>query len=133
MPVTVITNAYDDVLPSASQTKLRTAACPIVQQPVHNPAPACLPRSRAQLVHKVIPRRGGQLPVRGREAQDARERLPRQLMASYSTLKQPVLRRLLEPKQYVSIRYSERLAEAVSRLPAVGSGQMSRAAARSMP
>ena len=42
------------------------------------------------------------------------------MITYYPTLKQPVLRRLLEPKQYVSIRYSERLAQAGIE-PSVGS------------
>ena len=42
------------------------------------------------------------------------------MITYYATLKQPVLRRLLEPKQYVSIRYSERLAQAGIE-PSVGS------------
>src|SRR5215204_1165574 len=48
------------------------------------------------------------------------ERLRRRSMAYYPTLKQLALRRLLEPKQYVSIRYTERLAEAGIE-PLVGS------------
>lgn len=41
-------------------------------------------------------------------------------MTYYLAFNQPMLRRLLEPKQYVSIRYSERLAEAGIE-PSVGS------------
>jgi putative transposase len=41
-------------------------------------------------------------------------------MIIYSQCRQAVLRRLLEPKQYTSIRYTERLAEAGAR-PSIGS------------
>ena len=41
-------------------------------------------------------------------------------MTYYLAFNQPMLRRLLEPKQYVSIRYTERLAEAGIE-PSVGS------------